>query len=334
VYPTFLADALLPFTLLSVPKALWAWRFFNLAGVVISAGFISRLLGYRLRSVPALLVLVGLFCFSPLWQALFYGQISILLLVLWSAGILLYAQGWKRTSALVLSVGALVKMTPLLIFVPILIWRDWRWIRWYAGGLLTGLLLMCLKNSPGTILFYFIKVIPPMSGGIVNRQNKTVPAAIGMLWCHGLIYRGMVVPPHVVLIGKLLCAALVGTAAFLVYRSSRGLEITGRVFVLAAFALLSLCVSPVSWVDALIIGYILLALLWRRMLAGEGSYAELLLLFATTVATGMSVAIGSSGSRKIDSFFFFQYTPLALSLLSVFFVLSRRTDLNSKDVAV
>ena len=333
VYPAFLADVLLPLTLLSVSKAFWVWRFFNLLGVVVSAAFISRLLGLRLRSTPSLLVLMGLFCFSPLWQALFYGQITIMLLVLWSAGFLLYAQGWKRTSALVLSVAALVKIAPLLIVLPILIWRDWRWIRWYAGGILAGFLLMCLKNSPGTVLFYFLRVIPPMSTGVVDRQNKTVLAAIGMLWCHGLNYRGMVVPPHVVLIGKLLCAVLVGTAVLLVYESSRGLQKNGRVFVLAAFALLSLCVSPVSWVDALVVGYILLALLWNRMLAGGRRHSELLLLFATTVTTGVSVAIGSD-SRRIDSFFFFQYAPLILSLLLVFFVLRRGVELSSKDAAV
>lgn len=330
VYPPFLADVLLPFTWLSLIEGMWEWRILSLLAVVLSAGLVSRLLGLRLLSIPSLLVLAGLLCFSPLWQGMHYGQITMVLLALLSACVLLYARGWKRTSALVLSIAVLVKMTPLLLVVPILIWRDWRWMRWFAGGIAIGLLLMCFENSPGTVLFYFRHVVPPMSSGIPARENKTVLSAVEMLWCNGLDYQGMVVPANVILIGKLLSAFVVTAAASLAYRSRTDLQQAGRPFVLAAFALLATCVSPVSWVDALMIGYILLALLWKRMLDGGRTFAELLLLFATTVAMGASLAIGHVFWR-IDNVTFFQYVPLILAILLVLYVLDRRSGLGGTD---
>jgi hypothetical protein len=323
VYPPFLADALLPFTWLSLTAATWAWRSLNIFALVLAAGLLSRLLGFKLVSVPSLLVVAGLFCFSPVWQGMHYGQITMVLFALWSVGILLYAEGWKRTSALVLSVGALIKMTPLLIVVPILIWRDWRWMRWFAGGFAAGFVLMCLRNSPGTVLFLFRHVIPPMSGGIVDRQNKTVLSAVEMLWCKGLDYRGIVIPPHIIMGGKLLSVGIVGVAALLTYRMGKNLQVSGRVLVLGSFALLSLCISPVAWVDALMIGYILLALLWKRMLDGGRSLAELALLFAATVAMGTSVVFGEDYWNIRN--FAVQFTPLILAILLVLYVLTSRS---------
>jgi hypothetical protein len=315
VYPPFLADALLPFTRFSLATGMWVWRYLSLFAVVASAGMVSRLLGFKVRSIPSLVVLAGLLSFSPLWQGLHYGQITMVLLALWSAGILLYTRGWRRTSALILSAAALVKISPLLAVVPILIWRDWRWVRWFAGGIAAGCLLMCFENSPGTLLFYLRHVVPPMSVGIVSRQNKTVLSAVGMIWCRGLDYPGMAVPQRVVLMGKLLCAGLVGAAAFLANRSGRNLQTPGRAMVLAAFALLSLCVSPVTWLDALAIGYILLALLWKRMFDGGRPLAELLLLLAATVSMGTCLALGDEG------FTFLQYAPLILAVLLALYVL-------------
>jgi hypothetical protein len=318
VYPPFLADAMLPFTWLSFRAGAWAWRFLNLFAVVLSAGLVSRLLGFPTLSRPALLVLAGLFCFSPLWQGLHYGQITIVLLALWSAGILFYAQGWTRASALVISVAALIKITPLLVAVPILIWRDWRWTRWFAGGLALGCGVMCVLNSPATLMFYGQHVIPPMSAGIIHRQNLSVLSVVGLLWSHGRDYADFVVPHRVVLLGKLISAGLMATAALLTIRRGSGVQPPERTLVLAAFALLSLCVSPVSWLDALVLGYILLALLWERMLRGGRTLAELLLLVTTTIALGTTLALEDRTSP------WFQLVPLLFTVVLVLYVLAGR----------
>ncbi len=321
VYPPFLADVLIPLTWFSAPTASVLWRALNLLAVALSGAIVSRLLGYKLASIPTLFVMAGLFFFTPLWQGMHYGQITLQLLLVWSAGILFYAKGWKQASAIVLSAGVLLKMTPLLIVIPILIWRDWKWVRWFAGGLIAGTMLILQVNSPGTLPFYFGHVVPPMSVGIVARENKTVLSLVEILWCHGLDYQGIPVPRMAILIGKLICAVLVGLAAFLTSRSAKALSATDRKFVLAAFALLSLCVSPVAWLDSLAIGYMLLALLWQRMLNTRTSRSELLLLFIATVAIGTTFGPGYLYWR-LDQSVPFQFAPLILAIALVFYVFS------------
>jgi len=332
VYPPFLADALLPFTLLSVVKAAWAWRLMNLFAIALTAGWLSCLLGYRFLSGPSLLLLAGLFCFAPLWQGLHYGQVTIVLLALWCVGILLYARDWKRASALALAVGVLVKMTPLLVIVPILMWRDWRWMRWFAGFLAAGVVLTCCINSPGTLYFYLRHVVPPMSAGVIDGENKTVVSAVGTFLGYGWMHKGApTTAPHAVMLAcKLLSAVLVGAAALLTYRAGRNGQPGGRAPALAAFALLSLCISPVAWLDSYIIGCILLALLWQRVLAGERSLTELLLVFAATVAVGTSVGPGYLYWR-LDQSALFQFAPLALAILLVLVVLYRRGEVDLRE---
>ena len=70
--------------------------------------------------------------------------------------------------------------------LPILLWRDWRWLRWFAGALAIGVFAMCLINGPEVALFYLTHVLPPMSGGIADIQNKSIASAVGLL-LHGYV---------------------------------------------------------------------------------------------------------------------------------------------------
>lgn len=324
VYPPFLADLLLPLSPIPLRDSRWIWRFINIAGLILCAVLISRLLGAKAISLTSTVVLAGILCFSPLWQGLHYGQVSILLFTLWCLGIALYAEGWSRTSAVVLSLAALIKLSPLLILVPFLIWGRWRWVLWFVGGLLAGFALMVWINSPAVMLTYFFHVIPPMSVGVVERQNQTVNALVQMVWGHGRPVKGVIVPTRVILFGRFLSVVLVALAAGLTVRLGRQIDAAQKSFVLACFALLSLCVSPLSWVDALVLGTLPLALLWQRVLRGGRSTGELLLVFASTVAMGAS--LGIKHIHRLDPSIAVQYSPVLLALCLIFYVLYRCRD--------
>ena len=307
VYPPFLADILMPLTKLPLKCASWAWRAINLLGVLETAACIATLLGFRLLSLRSLMVLTGLLCFSPLWQGMHYGQITIVLLSLWSTGIVLYTKGWERTSALLLAAAVLIKIVPLLVIVPILVWRDWRWIRWLFVGLVSGLSLVLLDNNFHELTFYVLHVVPPMSAGIVERENQTLLSALQMFWRHGNSYVTST-PSYVLWAGRTLSASFIGIATFLTFRLGPSLPRIKKPFVLAAFALLSLCVSPVSWVDALVIGYLVVALLWLNMAQSWRSYLELALLFTCTI--GMGASLGIKHIHRWDGDTFVQFVPL------------------------
>ncbi len=327
LYPPLLADLLGPLTRLSATSAARVWRALNLALLAVNAALLARLLGWGLRSRHTLLVLAGLLCFSPLWQGLHYGQITIVLLTFWSLGVLAYANGWKRTFACALGLATLLKLTPVIVLLPLVLWRDWRSLRWYAGVVTTGIAALALVNSPAVLWDFFVHVVPPMSGGVISRENQTVLSAVQMLWSHGSGYPGMPIPPRVPRFGRLLSLLLLGSAAWLTWRRRQpavpeGLPDRDRALTLAAFALLSLCVSPVAWVDSLVIGYPLLVLLWQRALRGESTRSALLFLLAASLCMGGSLGIKwTPGLQRVN---LFQYLPLFGSLALVFAALGAR----------
>ena len=185
VYPPFLAELLLPLTLFPLRIAFIVWRCVSFCMILLSVSCLTRLAVGRWRSTVWIALLAGLLCFSPIWQALHYGQITLVLFGLISSGVVLYQCGWKATSAAVLAVAALIKLTPIILLLPMLIWRDWRWARWFGGALLAGLVLSNGPHVPRLILTFVVSVLPPMSAGVISRENQTLLSAVQMVWCGG-----------------------------------------------------------------------------------------------------------------------------------------------------
>lgn len=316
-YPPLLADALLPLTPLSIDRADRLWRLASLAAILLACALIVLLLGRPLFSAAGLATVAGIFFFAPLWQGLHYGQITAVLCLVWCAGILLYVRGALRASALILALGVLLKITPLIVLVPVLIWRDWRWLRWFAAWIALCVLVMACVNSPAALSYYVLHAMPAMSAGLANFQSKTISSAVGLL-C-GI--RGLVASRAVALLGKLLSVAALVLAAALAFRSRSDAAPQRRACVLAAFALLSICAAPIAWLDTYIIGCILLALLWNRLFLAGGSLAQLALLFAATVLMGVSVGPQVLYWR-FDQSILFQIAPIALALLLALYALA------------
>jgi hypothetical protein len=316
-YPPLLADSLLPLTSFSIERAALLWRIVSLAAVILSCACIAQLLGYSLFSMPGLAVLAGMFCFAPLWQGLHYGQITMVLLLLWCAGILFYVRGSVRASALILAAGVLLKLTPLIVIVPILLWRDWRWLRWFVIGIAAGGLAICCINSPATVTWYLFHAVPHMSAGLADIENKTVPSAVGLL-C-GI--RGQVTSHPIALLGKLLSFGLLAAAALLTFRSRQDVAAQRQASVLAAFALLSLCTAPIAWLDTYVIGGILLALLWKQAFHSNVSALHLVSLAAATALMGASAG-HSAIYWRLENSTLFQVAPVAAALSLIFFVLA------------
>ncbi|WP_198152256.1 glycosyltransferase family 87 protein [Granulicella tundricola] len=319
LYPPLLADLLQPVARLKLPDALLLWRSLNIGFLILASLSIAALLRKTWWTLPSLIVFSGLLCFSPIWQALHYGQITLLLLFLWATGILAYAKGWTKTSAVLLGIASLLKLTPLLAVVPLLIWRDWRWLRSFGLTLAIGLGAMVFINSPHVVMFYAQHVVPPMSSGIGDRQNQTVLSVLQVISSGRHPHLGKLAPTSIAWTGHILSGLLVAIAVFLTVLRQKNLSTSSKPIILAAFALLSLCVSPVSWVDAFAIGYILIALQWNHSFVQKTSIVQLLLLTASTAALGGSLAI--KHIHKLDSFLFAQYLPLFFAIYLVFFTL-------------
>jgi len=289
VYPPVLADALIPFSMMPLGLAVKAWIAVSVAAVVLIALLLARLMPVALASVGGGALLAALAVSQPVVSGISWGQITVLLLLLWVWGIWLYRRRSIGASAAVFALATAIKLTPLIVIVPFFIWREWKWLRWYAAALVGIVAAMALVNSPAALTDYVRHVIPSMSRGIAHTGNETIPASIQLLYVASTgktidPMRIGRVPAAVLTVGKLVSLIAIGISVVLVLRAGAGMSRWNRILTLALFAMLSAAVAPVSWRHAYAVGLPALALLWAKAL-GEGRLnGRVWLLAFSTVA--------------------------------------------------
>lgn len=290
VYPPVLADLLLPLSGLTYHRAFVAWLVVLALSILGTVGCLLALFSLRLFSLPSLLVLIGVLVFIPINFALMWGQITLVLLFLWTLGLLLYSREKRGWSAAAFALAAAIKLTPLIVLLPFLIWREWRWLRVYLVSLVAVAVAVFLINSPSTVIHYFGHVVPSMSGGIPVFGNFDITAATQLVYASvlGDVTYPYPSAPHPVamLLGKALSLLLLVVAMVLVAGTGRKMSLHNRVIVVGLLGLLSPLISPVSWTHAYATAFLPIALLWGEALRRKFSAAYVLLLSAASVAVG------------------------------------------------
>ncbi len=335
IYPPLLADLMVPISLIPDLPSTLLWRAFNTALIGCCALLLGSYLELSRRLICALFF--AIFFFTPVAESIVWGQIGIVLLACWTAGIVLYAGGRHRSSALLLALATAIKLTPLLAFAPLLLWREWRWLRWYTLGLAATVAFVLVCNGPGPLQEYFVRVLPAMSNGVPNLQNKTLPSALQLTV---MAHRGADLaltnvslldddsapprpsaPAWTVQLAKLACAALLGALLLLVLRLGRRISIVQRAEILAALCAVSVSLSPVAWRHSYCMEVPLLVFAWHRALTRRINGWELALLGLFSVEAGSFLL--ESIVKRLTHGALLQATPAALPLLSVAFVAYR-----------
>ncbi len=291
IYPPILADFVLPFAFVSASTAGALWDLLNVAVILLTALLMARELNLRWNSLAGLGVLLGLLALFGTGMCLIWGQVTVLLLLLWMAGIHFYRRGWYAASASVLAVATAIKLTPLLVVVPFFIWREWKWLRAYAAVLALCFLAMAVVNTPASLTDYFFHVMPSMAGGgVPNFENKSIPAAMQLLYValHGGAMESvtMAIPKYVVTIGKACSLALVAFAMLCVYRVGFAMRSLDRRMTLALFALLSAAIAPISWKHAYVVAFLPLGFFWAEAFRERVSGAQLTVLALCSIELG------------------------------------------------
>ncbi len=293
VYPPVLADLLVPLAAVRAEIAEPIWIALNLAMLGLTAWMLASLLAIPLPSAGGFALIIGVFFLPPIGMCLLWGQITLLLLLLWAVGLFAYARGEKELSALALALATAIKLTPLLVLAPLLIWRDWRWVRGYALALAGIFVAVCLVNHPALLHDYFAHVMPSMSRGIPNTENKSLVSFVQLFYValHGVRVTPvatptMPIPQAVVSAAKLLALLTTLVVIAMLVRAGATLATGGRVLVLALLALVSACVSPVSWRHAYVVEVLPLALLWAHALRHRPSRTELAVLTVCSLELG------------------------------------------------
>lgn len=293
VYPPILADLLVPFAAAPEAAAEQLWLVLNLLAVAATAWMTARLVGLSLASLPGMAVLVGYLALLSTGFCIFWGQITIGLLLLWAIGIFAYSRDQKAVSAFALALATSIKLTPLLVVAPLLLWQDWRWLRSYALSLAALVAAMCAINRPALLAEYFQRVTPAMSRGIPVAQNKSLVSFVQLLYIAArrevidpFLAATTSIPHNVLSLAKLLPLLAVLAVLAVLGRSGRALALDGRLLALALLALVSTCASPVAWKHAYVVAGLPLALLWARALRQTIPTGELVFLSLCSIELG------------------------------------------------
>lgn len=287
VYPPTLADLLVPFTFLSLRHAINSWLVFNLLCLLLTAILLTWLLCGRIAPLAALGLFAAMFCLRGNIFALEQGQISIVLLLLWTAGIVFYGKQSVGVSAAAMALAAAIKLTPLLVVLPFFFWKEWKWLRWFSASILAISLALCVINGPHALLDYVLHVMPPMSTGFSHIDNLSLSSGLTQLYLGltGGDFRTPDLPiPHLAAEAiKAIVLCVFAAALFLVYRIGPLRSTLQQAQVLSLLALLSLCCSPISWRSAFGLASLAAVFLWKQALDRSTSAPALLLLVVCTL---------------------------------------------------
>ncbi len=287
VYPPTLADLLVPFTFLSVQQASNVWFVFNILTILGAAMLVTWMLYDTVFHIACIGFFIGILCFRANGWAFGQGQISSVLVLLWTAGIVCYVKGYIRTSAAVFALATAIKLTPLLVLLPFLVWREGRWVRWFGLSLAAIALILCVVNGPQSLVDYTLHVMPSMSAGFISASNVSLPSGLQQLYL-GLTGKNFLAEdaaiPHIIVLGSKLIAAAVMLATLIsIYRLGSPRSIMDRAKILSLIALLSLYCSPVAWRSAYGIVFLAAFFLWKEAFERGASKLELLLLALCTL---------------------------------------------------
>ena len=285
VYPPTLADILSPITYFSTHTDDLMWSAASVGMLLIVAWMTAEMSGIAWRSLAFVPILLLLLTTYPVWLSLFAGQISIGLLFLWAAGVYCYWRRWIPASAALFALAASIKVYPGVVLLAFLLWKEWRWVRWFAISLLGIWGLCALLNGTSTLLDFFQHVAPAMSNGVLNGANRSLQGAtelMGLAARGHSIETGSYVPRSLLLAGKLLSVLVAcAFAAGLAWR--RRSSHAFRIVVLALMALLASVLSPVAWIHTYSLTAFPLILLWIEAMQAEITWPYFTVLSISTL---------------------------------------------------
>jgi hypothetical protein len=274
VYPPLLADMLVPLASLRLASAVHAWLLFNAIFVLAATLILARMIApNQVRWFwPPLFVAILLF--RPTLDCLFLGQIAILLLLLQVAGLYFYLKSRTFPAALMFAVITVIKITPLIVVVPLLAFRDWKQLRAYVLALAALLIGICFVNGEGLLRQYVEHVVPSMSTGVVSLENRNLGTALQIAW-----QRSDQLPAlrSINLLGKLLSLAVICYAGWL-SRCTPKSDYARKTTVLMLFFLLGCCLAPVAWRHSYVLAAPALAVLVGKAWKGRMNAVEFISL--------------------------------------------------------
>jgi len=287
-YPLTLADLMVPLTFLSPSTAFLLWTLASAAALFWAAVLMVRMpeMGLSGQLLPVLAFLL----FRPTLDGFVWGQVVMLLFLSLVAGIMLYLRGNTYAAAFLLALPMTIKLTPLILLVPLVAWRDWKMLRaviLWCVAIAAAVLMINGTSWIGLYVFHELRTI----GVKFDVGSRSIGTALQVLWTR--TDRGITLP-ILTTIGKLISTVMVAYAAWQ-SRSDGAQSPTGRFKLesLAGFLLLSSCISPVAWMHGYLAGAPALLIVGKRIWDEQGGTFEsiVFLLLICSLATNTMSAL-------------------------------------------
>ena len=285
IYPPTLADLMVPLTALSFSTALIVWNAFNVLMILGLGVALARELNIKFWG-SAVLVAAAVLLFRPTLNNFHWGQASILLAFLMTVGFSLYVNGRKNIAALLFVLAVAIKLEPIVIVIPLLVWRDWKCIRSMAiWGVLVGLGLWAVNGTTALDL-YFLHQLPAMSGGELGGAGLDSNRSLGNIFFTYLGGAHPIVSSRVLAWLVRAVSALILCYAGWLSRLKPGKNSTeSRQFEIGLMYLLfACCLSPYSWFYNWALSAPVIILLCKRAWDGRADMVETVLLTAFLVS--------------------------------------------------
>jgi len=261
--------------------------------VFFSVFLLARMLRIPTLSYEFVVLSFVAYSYFPIHEAVFIGQVTIILLALWTIGIVAYFDDCLFLSAAAFALATALKVTPILLFPLFVIWKDRKWFISYLA-ILCGLVSAMVAINGLHIVTTYLSVMSVMSDGIPAYTNKSLGSLVAWVF-YGKIFTlesapQVMVNPHYTLsvITKIISGTFYLFCLFLVWRSRHWLNRASKAATIAIYGLIVSVVSPLSWRHAYTVAFIVLVLFWVKALRSSRLrrvHAVLLALMSFTLGT-------------------------------------------------
>jgi hypothetical protein len=305
--PPFSAVVMGALASLGWKTAYFVWQLLGALMMMASVYLALRLFQGEPPSVLLVAVCFAVaFLFLPFKRALTFGNIDVLLLLLWVVGVFLLSRGRAIPSALCLALGSAIKLSPVYAVPLFALRRQWRWL--FAYGAWSVLLLAASVWGVGwrNHVLWAGQVAPALSGGIKSIGNRSLAGLVYALSDSGRLLTQLPTPQGWSLLMKAVSAIGYSTFLFWCWRKRR--DSRCLVLEITLLPLIVLLISPISWSQYWVLAVLPLVFLWvhSRRQSMAASRLDLIILTCGTLIVGATapeyyivLALGTAGALLI-----------------------------------
>lgn len=289
LYPPTLADLIVPLTALPTSAAIKVWHALEVLLIAALSVALTRMLAIEFRGSAAL-VFAGILFFRPTLNTIHWGQVSIFLVFIMTVGLALYVRGYRILAAVLFALAVAIKLEPVIIIVPLLAWRDWKFLRSLAAWGMILCMVLWTVNGSYALSLYFLHQLPAMSNGQLGGMAFDGNRSLGNILYTVLDGASFHASPRVsAWLVRGISALILCYAGWLSrlrpddnFASDRRFE-TGLIFLL-----LMCCLSPYSWYYNWALSAPAVVMFCKRVWDGRAGTAEAVLLMALLLSLSTS----------------------------------------------